>query len=134
MRHVRVVGRDVHAATIAIAVAESAGEVRSLGTIANRLASVRRAVATSAPARQASTRRSPRSPAASPTSRRQKVERFFHFFPAAERSSAHQKTSHDLMSPSLAVLFVPVASIRNKFLLHNNLQNSCATLDRSDAR
>ena len=44
MRNVRFVGLDVHAATIAIAVAESSGEVRSLGTIANRPDAVRRLV------------------------------------------------------------------------------------------
>ena len=44
MRNVRFVGLDVHAATIAVAVAESAGEVRSLGMIANRPDAVRRLV------------------------------------------------------------------------------------------
>jgi transposase len=33
MRHVRFVGLDVHAETIAVAVAELTGEVRSLGII-----------------------------------------------------------------------------------------------------
>jgi hypothetical protein len=40
----RFVGLDVHAATIAVAVAEANGEVRSLGTIPNRPASVKRLV------------------------------------------------------------------------------------------
>ena len=38
------VGLDVHAETIAVAVAEVGGEVRSLGTIPNRLESVRKLV------------------------------------------------------------------------------------------
>jgi transposase len=37
----RFVGLDVHAETIAVAVAESAGEVRGLGAIPNRPESVR---------------------------------------------------------------------------------------------
>ena len=37
MRNVRFVGLDVHAATFTIAVAESAGEVRSLGGDVNGL-------------------------------------------------------------------------------------------------
>jgi transposase len=44
MKNVRFVGLDVHAETIAVAVAESGGEVRSLGVIANRTESVRRLV------------------------------------------------------------------------------------------
>lgn len=44
MRNVRFVGLDVHAQTIAVAVAESGGEVRSLGVIANRPESVRKLV------------------------------------------------------------------------------------------
>jgi hypothetical protein len=36
MRNVRFIGLDVHAETIAVAVAESSGEVRSLGTLPNR--------------------------------------------------------------------------------------------------
>ena len=38
----RFVGLDVHAETIAVAVAEGRKQVRSLGTIANRPAAVRR--------------------------------------------------------------------------------------------
>ena len=38
----RFLGLDVHAETIAVAVAEANGEVRSLGTIANREDSIRK--------------------------------------------------------------------------------------------
>jgi transposase len=38
----RFLGLDVHAETIAVAIAEADGEVRSLGTIPNRLESVRK--------------------------------------------------------------------------------------------
>jgi len=41
----RFVGLDVHADTIAVAVAEKEGEVRSLGTIPNRLSSIRKLLA-----------------------------------------------------------------------------------------
>jgi transposase len=41
---VRFLGLDVHAETIAVAVAESDGEVRSLGTILNRAESIRKLV------------------------------------------------------------------------------------------
>jgi transposase len=41
---VRFLGLDVHAETIAVAVAEQDGEVRSLGTIANRAESIRKLV------------------------------------------------------------------------------------------
>jgi len=41
---VRFLGLDVHAETIAVAVAEPDGEVRSLGTIANREESIRKLV------------------------------------------------------------------------------------------
>jgi transposase len=41
----RFVGLDVHAETIAVAVAEKDGEVRSLGTIPNRLPSIRKLAA-----------------------------------------------------------------------------------------
>src|SRR5216684_5752400 len=44
MRNVRFIGLDVHAETIAIAVAEPGGEVRSLGVIPNREDSVRKLV------------------------------------------------------------------------------------------
>ena len=44
MSKIRFVGLDVHADTIAVAVAEPDGEVRSLGTIPNRLESVRKMV------------------------------------------------------------------------------------------
>jgi transposase len=42
MRKVRFAGLDVYAQTIAAAVAEPNGEVRHLGTIANRVKSVRK--------------------------------------------------------------------------------------------
>lgn len=42
MRKVRCIGLDVHADTIAVAVAEPGGEVRSLGMIPNRPESVRK--------------------------------------------------------------------------------------------
>jgi transposase len=42
MSKVRFLGLDVHADTIAVAVAEPTGEVRSVGTIANRLESTRK--------------------------------------------------------------------------------------------
>jgi len=41
---VRFWGLDVHADTIAVAIAEPEGEVRSLGTIANRAESIRKMV------------------------------------------------------------------------------------------
>jgi len=41
---VRFLGLDVHAETIAVAIAEQGGEVRSLGTIANRAESIRKLV------------------------------------------------------------------------------------------
>ncbi|MGH8702751.1 MAG: IS110 family transposase [Burkholderiales bacterium] len=44
MKNVRFIGLDVHAETIAVAVAEPGGEVRSLGVIPNRAESVRRLV------------------------------------------------------------------------------------------
>lgn len=44
MRKVRFIGLDVHADTIAVAVAEPDGEVRSLGVIPNRAESVRKLV------------------------------------------------------------------------------------------
>ncbi len=44
MSNVRFVGLDVHADTIAVAVAESGGEVRSLGTVPNRADALRQLV------------------------------------------------------------------------------------------
>lgn len=44
MKKIQFIGLDVHAETIAIAVAEADGEVRSLGTIPNRKESVRKLV------------------------------------------------------------------------------------------
>ncbi len=44
MSNVRFVGLDVHAETIAVAVAEKGGEVRALGVIPNRLESIRKLV------------------------------------------------------------------------------------------
>ena len=44
MKNVRFVGLDIHALTIAVAVAEAGGEVRSLGTIADRPESVSKLV------------------------------------------------------------------------------------------
>ena len=49
MSNVRFIGLDVHAETIAVAVAEPAGEVRSLGVIPNRAASLRKLVNTLGP-------------------------------------------------------------------------------------
>jgi transposase len=50
MRKVRFVGLDVHAETIAVAVAEPDGEVRSLGTIPNRPEAIRKLVTKLGPA------------------------------------------------------------------------------------
>ena len=44
MSNVRFIGLDVHAETIAVAVAEPDGEVRSLGVIPNRSESIRKLV------------------------------------------------------------------------------------------
>ena len=52
MSNVRFVGLDVHAETIAVAVAEPDGEVRSLGVIPNRPESLRKLVKKLGPARQ----------------------------------------------------------------------------------
>ena len=50
MSKLRFVGLDVHADTIAVAVAEPGGDVRSLGTIPNRLESVRKMIGKLGPA------------------------------------------------------------------------------------
>ena len=52
MSKIRFVGLDVHAETIAVAVAESEGEVRSLGVIPNHEDSIRRLVKKLGPAEQ----------------------------------------------------------------------------------
>src|SRR6202171_5941405 len=52
MKKVRFLGLDVHAETIAVAVAEPDGEVRSLGIIPNREESVRKLVTKLGPAEQ----------------------------------------------------------------------------------
>src|SRR5881227_3680275 len=44
MSKVQFVGLDVHAETIAVAVAEAGGEVRALGVIPNRLESIRKLI------------------------------------------------------------------------------------------
>jgi transposase len=49
MSNVRFIGLDVHAETVAVAAAEPAGEVRSLGVIPNRLESIRKLVKTLGP-------------------------------------------------------------------------------------
>ena len=46
----RYIGMDVHAETIAVAVAEPDGEVRSLGTIPNRVESIRKMIKKLGPA------------------------------------------------------------------------------------
>jgi hypothetical protein len=52
MSKIRFVGLDVHADTIAVAVAEPDREVRSLGSIPNRLESIRKIVHKLGPADQ----------------------------------------------------------------------------------
>jgi transposase len=52
MSNVRFIGLDVHAETIAVAVAEPGGEVRSLGTIPNRPASIQKVMKKLGPAKQ----------------------------------------------------------------------------------
>jgi transposase len=49
MSNVRFIGLDVHAETIAVAVADPGGDVRSLGVIPNREASIRKLVKTLGP-------------------------------------------------------------------------------------
>ena len=44
MSKIRFVGMDVHADTIAVAVAEPGGELRSVGVISNRLESIRKLI------------------------------------------------------------------------------------------
>jgi transposase len=51
VKNIRFVGLDVHAETVAVAVAESDGEVRSLGMIPNRPESIRKLVKKLGPAR-----------------------------------------------------------------------------------
>src|SRR4030095_15107351 len=52
MSNVRCIGLDVHAETIAVAAAEPAGEVRSLGVIPNRIESIRKLVKKLGPVKQ----------------------------------------------------------------------------------
>jgi hypothetical protein len=52
MSKIRFMGLDVHAETIAVAVAEPGGEVRSLGTIPNRLESIRKLIGKLGPVKQ----------------------------------------------------------------------------------
>jgi transposase len=52
MKKVRFIGLDVHADTIAVAVAEPGGEVRSLGSIPNRPESIRRLVKKVGPSKE----------------------------------------------------------------------------------
>src|ERR1043165_6255205 len=52
MSKVLFIGLDVHAEAIAVAVAEQGGEVRSLGTIPNRLEAIRKLVQKLGPAKQ----------------------------------------------------------------------------------
>jgi transposase len=52
MSKVRFLGLDVHANTIAVALAEANGEIRSIGTISNRLESVRKLVQKLGPAKE----------------------------------------------------------------------------------
>jgi transposase len=52
MSKVRFVGLDVHAETIAVAVAEPDGEVRLVGVIPNRLESIRKLMKKLGPADQ----------------------------------------------------------------------------------
>lgn len=51
MSKIRFLGLDVHADTIAVAIAEPDGEIRSLGTIPNRLESIRKLIVKLGPAK-----------------------------------------------------------------------------------
>jgi hypothetical protein len=50
MTKLRFLGLDVHAETIAVAIAEPGGEVRSIGAIPNRLESIRKMIGKLGPA------------------------------------------------------------------------------------
>ena len=52
MKRIKFVGLDVHAETIAVAVAEQEGEIRSLGIIPNREESIRKLVKKLGPVEQ----------------------------------------------------------------------------------
>ena len=52
MKNIRYVGLDVHAETIAVAVAEPGGEIRDLGMIPHRPEAVRKLAARLGPAGQ----------------------------------------------------------------------------------
>ena len=52
MNKLRFIGLNVHADTIAVAVAETGGEVRSIGTIPNRLESIRKMIGKLGPAKE----------------------------------------------------------------------------------
>jgi transposase len=52
MNKIRFIGLDVHAETIAVAVAEPGGEVRSLGVIPNRLESIRKMIGKLGPVKE----------------------------------------------------------------------------------
>jgi transposase len=52
MKRIKFVGLDVHAETIAVAVAEQDGEVRTLGVIPNREESIRKLVKKLGPVEQ----------------------------------------------------------------------------------
>ena len=54
MSKVRFLGLDVHAETIAVAVAEPTGEVHSIGTIPNRIESIRKMIYKLGPVQQLS--------------------------------------------------------------------------------
>ena len=65
MSQIRFVGLDVHAETIAVAVAEPGGEVRSVGIIPNRLESIRKLAGKLGPVQYASSFLPLRKPTAS---------------------------------------------------------------------